>query len=88
MKNFKHDCDACIYLGSFEHETGKQDTYFCHNRYGGSIICRHGNEGPDYGSMPVDVIEGWNGQTLIELREQNNSITIAYDMAKEQKLIK
>jgi len=41
---YKHDCDRCIFLG----REGEYDLYFCKDEP--TIICRYGNDGPEYGS--------------------------------------
>lgn len=47
MKQYKHDCDQCIFLGNSE--DGKKDLYFC--MQGGNfptVIARFSSRGPDY----------------------------------------
>lgn len=56
-RRFTHDCDLCDFLGHF----WRHDVYFCARRPGtmnrhGSWIARFGNDGPDYSSMPSDVL--------------------------------
>jgi hypothetical protein len=53
--NYKHDCDACKYLGSVEdliyNEVTKLDIYWCiHPSFRGldSVIARFGSEGSKY----------------------------------------
>jgi len=51
---YKHDCEACIFLGSFEIGGHVEDGYWCGedaNDY--SLIHRWGNDGPEYGAMPA-----------------------------------
>lgn len=47
---YKHDCDACIFLGN--HSSGKKiiDIYWCRSNEPSltSIIGRYGNEGGEY----------------------------------------
>lgn len=44
---YKHDCHACVFLGRYH----SHDLYICQpGEPVGTIIARHGNEGPDYGS--------------------------------------
>lgn len=58
---FEHDCNHCIFLGSFCEEGYNDDLYFC--TQGGSLptlIARHSSDDPDYTS-------GWNlGQMAAE----------------------
>lgn len=50
---YKHDCDECVYKGTFPNEKGVQvDFYTCK----GSVIARFSGEGPDYVSVPAAVI--------------------------------
>lgn len=49
---YTHDCDACTYLGQYEHEGTMYDLYFHGTHEGRSInttvIARYGDDGPDY----------------------------------------
>ena len=53
---FQHDCSNCEYLGTFF----DLDVYLCRSRsanvLGGSLIARHGDDGPDYASTPICVL--------------------------------
>jgi hypothetical protein len=53
-----HDCERCLFIESFEWNSQRYDIWFCPNRGDntGSIICRHGSEGPEYSSCPLDCI--------------------------------
>lgn len=42
---YKHDCNACIFLGHLE----GADHYICKD----SLIARDSSEGPDYSSFPI-----------------------------------
>ena len=62
-----HDCKACNYLGTIVGQTpdvaGKPvDLYHCKNSIGsgedGSVIARFSSDGPDYSSVPLDLIKG------------------------------
>lgn len=58
MKNrpqFQHDCDKCLFLGHYD----GFDVYICiaSNNGDGSIIARHGDDGPDYASTPIKLLE-------------------------------
>lgn len=61
---FRHDCDACIFLGRLELRGLLQaDAYFCPREFfGGSIVLRHGSDGPDYSSMAIKLIPGDDDQ--------------------------
>lgn len=67
---FKHDCSGCEFLGNFGYHaplsTGETtpmnvDLYVCRGGpssiLGGTIVARHANEGPEYASMPMDIIK-------------------------------
>lgn len=55
---YVHDCSACHYLGRILSPEGTEewDVYFCGKSEDGSVILRHGNDGPQYASMPSDLI--------------------------------
>jgi len=54
--HFEHDCDGCVFLGSYEHKGCLCDLYFCgqggpggpgdHN----TVIARYSDDPPDYAS--------------------------------------
>jgi len=71
---FLHDCDSCLFLGN-PHDK-QYDVYFCPNCDGGSIVIRHGNDGPDYYSTMI---------SLALNRDPNNSEVskIFNDVAKD-----
>jgi hypothetical protein len=50
---FVHDCDSCLFLGNSHDQ--KYDIYFCPQCDGGSIVIRHGSEGPDYYSTMISL---------------------------------
>lgn len=57
MKKFKHDCDACVFLGHFERPPGNLytlknnfDLYYCRGEIGTTLIARFGDEGEQYAS--------------------------------------
>lgn len=52
---FHHDCDGCIFLG--RSEDGRWDLYHCPRCDEGSVVARYGNEGHEYSSCPVEIIE-------------------------------
>ena len=45
---YTHDCNACTYLGQYEHEGTMHDLYFCGSHERGTVIARFGDDGPDY----------------------------------------
>lgn len=45
---FTHDCDKCTFIGIID---GK-DAYVCVS----SVVLRRGNEGPDYDSIPIEMV--------------------------------
>ncbi len=57
---FIHDCDSCEFLGHMVHNfnsvDGGYDVWFCARCDGGSLICRYGDDGPDYASSMVSII--------------------------------
>lgn len=52
---YKHDCRKCKYLGPYE----EYDLYHCYNcaLAKGTVIARHGNEGWEYASTPILLID-------------------------------
>ena len=87
MANFKHDCDKCILLSSTEYKfDDNEDLYLCPNSSidkKGSIVVRYSDEGSDYESFPVKMIEENSGH-LIQLPV---SLRIGYEIAKQKELI-
>jgi hypothetical protein len=49
---FKHDCEACEFLGIFNYDGNHCDFYLCGKGYSRSVIARFGNDGPEYASTP------------------------------------
>ena len=55
---YTHDCDSCTFLGR-DIDTGSNtqvDMYFCPQGSLPTIVMRYGNEGADYTSAPINVI--------------------------------
>jgi hypothetical protein len=54
---FQHDCDKCEFLGHyFDHDVYvclPQGFESCEGATAGSIIARHGDDGPEYASSPL-----------------------------------
>lgn len=76
---YKHDCqNKCIYLGTFwpfkpkDTEPEVYDGYL-HIGEITSIIARYGDDGPDYTSMPIDMI---NETSLEPLRHFKDDVNI------------
>ena len=67
----KHDCEDCILLGV----DGVHDFYFCKNCDGGTLISRYGSGGPDYRSMPVELIKAQ--ATMFHGRELGVALQLA-----------
>lgn len=49
---YLHDCQKCQFLGFY----GRDDLYYCPSLRGGSIIARHGNGGPNYSSLAIQIL--------------------------------
>lgn len=49
---WKHDCDQCTYLGSMHMHNHTSDWYVCSR----TVLARRGDDGPDYWSMPTDMV--------------------------------
>ena len=52
---WRHDCDACRFLGAIHRSTGTVDWYRCEGR-DKSIVARRSDDGPDYWSMPESMV--------------------------------
>lgn len=79
MSVYTHDCDACIFLGNHVDELScTYDLYYCPD---GTLIARHSNEGPDYYSLPVDMVAEKikSGRTTIEGRG-THPLLVAHDL--------
>ena len=73
---YTHDCDRCLFLG----QLGDRDWYYCAEQIGGgSVIGRYSSDGPDYWSMPLNMIKAYNGI-------ESSSIIDAKQIVKENKL--
>ena len=53
---WQHDCNKCKYLGSMVVTGDTLDWYTCGSDFQQTVIARHGDDGPDYWSMPVDIM--------------------------------
>jgi hypothetical protein len=47
---YKHDCDKCIFLGSYSSNDMDHDLYYCSQKGFPTVISRHGDEGEKYTS--------------------------------------
>lgn len=46
---FEHDCNACKFYGQARYQNNNVDVYLCQTRENvRTIICRYGNDGPEY----------------------------------------
>lgn len=55
-----HDCDRCEYLGTGSITgQGLVDVYWCPETIAGqgSAVLRYGSDGPEYWSMPLEVLD-------------------------------
>lgn len=52
VPRYEHDCDSCIFLGSYAYHNQVYDLYFCNQAVFSypTVIARYGSEGPDYTS--------------------------------------
>ena len=55
---FQHDCDDCKFLGTivskYQPNAPYADLYACRDN---SLIARYGSDGPDYSSMPMELVQ-------------------------------
>jgi hypothetical protein len=55
---YKHDCDACAFIQVLELNGEHYDIYRCSNSaMPPTWIARFGSDGPDYWSMPYDILK-------------------------------
>ena len=59
---YSHDCKECTYLGwdINESDNSKVDMYFCPQNGLPTIIMRYGDDGAEYISAPISVINSTN----------------------------
>ena len=62
IPQYHHDCESCNFLGRDidEQSSTEVDMYFCPQRGLPTIIMRYGNNGEDYTSAPIVVINESN----------------------------
>lgn len=70
-KRYKHDCDKCTFLGTFE----EYDLYFC-GEGRPTVIARFGHDGPSY----------YSGLTFAE-PDINYPLFVAKQRAKKEGLL-
>ena len=68
-----HDCDNCKYKGSMFHGSDKLDWYTCKE----SVVARRGDDGPDYWSMPISMV---NNDDYLIAREFKTDFDAVSDM--------
>lgn len=71
---FEHDCDHCVFLGSFEANNVKSDLYY-HDCSDPTVIARYSSEGSDYSSS-------------LHSATHNPHLNEAYRRAKELDLVR
>ena len=83
--NYKHTCDACLFLGTHENFSTKikSDLYFCFHLE--MIIARYGSDGIKYKEGHVEAIKGFEDDFLEEIVEGRRLTNI---LLEEGKLIK
>ena len=75
--NFQHDCNECKFLGTINNNLENVDCYYCETSITGStLIARFSGNGPDYSSMPVNML-----RELIHSQHKVNPILLkAYQL--------
>ena len=66
---WKHDCTACTFIGAMFMHNKTADWYVC----GDTVLARMSDDGPDYWSMPTDMVEDDRYLTA-----QDSDGTVAY----------
>jgi len=80
-KQFQHDCDRCIYLGTDQVNDDIFDMYWCADfDHMPTVICRFSDDPPDYSSG----IE--SGRRSYENNEKDWPVGIAYGLALKKGL--
>ena len=76
---YEHDCDNCTFLGNdVDIQTDNQvDMYFCTQNGSPTIIMRLGDNGDDYTSAPISVI---NNSNLFDETPLLRNMLIAEDL--------
>ena len=84
---WKHDCNKCEYLGSMVVTGNMLDWYTCGTGFNKTVIARRGDDGPEYWSMPVDVMRSGNYLSLKNYGEfvYNGMNILAEEMLKKEK---
>ena len=75
---FQHDCEKCEFWGVFY----GHDVWYCQDSdggvLGGSLIARHGDDGPDYGSTPLSVLLRQLNDPYHMIGDHQNNVTMPY----------
>lgn len=58
VPKYQHDCTSCVFLGGYvKPGSGTHcDLYYCSKCDEGTVIARVGSDGPDYASVPINVL--------------------------------
>ena len=67
----QHDCDACEYVDSYQ----GVDWYVCPDK---SVVGRRSSDGPDYWSMPIDMLQSVVGASNV----------VCFELAIAQEVLK
>lgn len=55
--NHKHDCESCKFVKSMTLEKRQVDWYVCKSVLGFTVVGRYGSNGPEYWSLPIEVLK-------------------------------
>lgn len=75
VPRYQHDCDKCQFIGI----DVEYDIYFCKNCDGGTWIARYGDDGYEYASYPMFVLD-----TITERGGDKSSSIIAITKMRSQ----
>ena len=84
-KFWKHDCEVCMYLGSFTVGKEKYDTYFHPGKSDilKSVLCRFSNRPEDYSSFPLRILDRmFSEKSIDQTMECIVPLEISYMMYK------
>ena len=77
---FKHDCEACTFLGSF----GEHDLYHCPQHGLPTLIARRSSDGSDYSSFLAEIVR--NAKSSLDGYEPGRALLEAYRRAFVRRL--
>lgn len=84
-KNFKHDCDQCVFLGDFVQNEIIYDLYWCSSVVSNStssLIARYGSAGPEYVStLPPECLVG-HSPSKIELEILSRGMLAGHELSE------